>query len=38
MIGNDKLEGLLREMLQNEDMLRQAGAEAGIHPAEGKEN
>jgi type VI secretion system protein ImpB len=38
MIGNDKLEGLLREMLQNEEMLRQAGAEAGIHPAEGKEN
>jgi type VI secretion system protein ImpB len=38
LIGNDKLETLLKEMLQNEDMLRQAGAEAGIHPAEGKEN
>jgi type VI secretion system protein ImpB len=38
MIGNDKLENLLKEMLQNEDMLRQAGAEAGIHAAEGKEN
>jgi type VI secretion system protein ImpB len=38
LIGNDKLEGLLKEMLGNEDMLRQAGAEAGIHPAEGKEN
>jgi type VI secretion system protein ImpB len=38
MIGNDKLETLLKEMLQNEDMLRQAGAEAGIHAAEGKEN
>jgi len=32
MIGNDKLESLLKEMLQNKDMLRQAGAEAGINP------
>lgn len=38
LIGNDKLEGLLKQMLQNDDMLRQAGAEVGIHPAEGKEN
>jgi type VI secretion system protein ImpB len=38
LIGNDKLESLLKEMLQNEEMLRQAGAEAGIHPAEGQEN
>jgi len=38
LIGNDKLEGLLKEMLQNDDMLRQAGAEAGIHPAQGEEN
>ena len=38
MIGNDKLETLLKEMLGNNDMLRQAGAEAGIHAAEGKEN
>jgi type VI secretion system protein ImpB len=38
LIGNDKLETLLKEMLQSEDMLRQAGAEAGIHAAEGKEN
>ena len=38
MIGNDKLESLLKEMLGNEDMLRQAGAEAGIRPAEGKES
>jgi type VI secretion system protein ImpB len=38
LIGNDKLEGLLKEMLQNEDMMRQAGAEAGIHSAQGEEN
>jgi type VI secretion system protein ImpB len=38
MIGNDKLESLLKEMLGNDDMLRQAGAEAGIHAVEGKEN
>jgi len=37
LIGNDKLEGLLQEMVQNEEMLRQAGSEAGIHPGEGKE-
>jgi type VI secretion system protein ImpB len=36
LIGNDKLEGLLQEMIQNEDLLRQAGSEAGIHAAEGK--
>lgn len=38
LIGNDKLEGLLQEMVQNEELLRQAGSEAGIHPGEGKEN
>jgi type VI secretion system protein ImpB len=38
LIGNDKLEGLLKEVLQNQDMLQQAGAEAGVHSAEGKEN
>jgi type VI secretion system protein ImpB len=37
LIGNDKLEGLLQEMIQNEDLLRQAGSEAGIHAAEGKD-
>jgi type VI secretion system protein ImpB len=37
LIGNDKLESLLQEMLQNQEMLRQAGAEAGIQPEE-KEN
>jgi type VI secretion system protein ImpB len=38
LIGNDKLEGLLQEMMQNQEMLRLAGSEAGIHPGEGKEN
>ena len=38
LIGNDKLEGLLQEMMQNEELLRQAGSEAGIHAGEGKEN
>jgi type VI secretion system protein ImpB len=38
LIGNDKLESLLQEMMQNEEMLRLAGSEAGIHPGEGKEN
>ena len=38
LIGNDKLEGLLRDMMQNQELLQQAGAEAGIHAGEGKEN
>jgi type VI secretion system protein ImpB len=38
LIGNEKLEALLQEMVQNQDMLRQAGSEAGIQPAEGKES
>jgi type VI secretion system protein ImpB len=38
LIGNDKLEGLLRDMMQNQELLQQAGAEAGIHSSEGKEN
>jgi type VI secretion system protein ImpB len=38
LIGNDKLEALLQEMVQNQEMLRQAGSEAGIQPAEGKES
>jgi predicted component of type VI protein secretion system len=37
LIGNEKLENLLQEVIQNQDLLRQAGAEAGIHEAE-KEN
>jgi len=38
LIGNDKLEGLLQEMVHNEELLRQAGTEAGVQPGEGKEN
>jgi len=38
LIGNDKLEGLLREMFENQELLQRAGAEAGIHPGEGKES
>lgn len=34
LIGNDKLESMLQEMIQNEDMLRQAGAEAGVSDEE----
>jgi type VI secretion system protein ImpB len=37
LIGNEKLDNLLQEMIQNQDMLRQAGAEAGIHATEEKE-
>ena len=38
LIGNDKLEGLLQDMVQNQELLQQAGSEAGIHPGEGKES
>lgn len=38
LIGNDKLEGLLKEMVQNQELLQQAGAEAGIQLGEGKES
>ena len=34
LIGNDKLESMLGEMIHNEDMLRQAGAEAGVSDEE----
>jgi type VI secretion system protein ImpB len=37
LIGNEKLDNLLQEMIQNQDMLRQAGAEAGIHASEEKD-
>jgi len=37
LIGNDKLENLLQEMIQNQELLRQAGAEAGIRAPEEKE-
>jgi type VI secretion system protein ImpB len=38
LIGNEKLESLLQEMIQNQEMLRQAGAEAGIKADEKKES
>src|ERR1700722_19871692 len=38
LIGNDKLEGLLQEVIQNQELLRQAGSEAGIRAGEGKES
>src|SRR5262245_51674583 len=37
LIGNEKLEGLLQEMIQNHEMLRQAGSEAGISASTEKE-
>lgn len=37
LIGNEKLDNLLQEVIQSQELLRQAGAEAGIHEAE-KEN
>jgi type VI secretion system protein ImpB len=37
LIGNDKLETLLQEMIQNQELLRQAGSEAGIRAPEEKE-
>jgi type VI secretion system protein ImpB len=38
LIGNEKLDNLLQEMIQDPDMLRRAGAEAGIQAAEEKES
>jgi type VI secretion system protein ImpB len=38
LIGNDKLEGLLQEMIQDQELLRQAGSEAGIRPSEERES
>jgi type VI secretion system protein ImpB len=38
LIGNEKLETLLQEVIQNQELLRQAGAEAGIVPAGDKED
>ena len=37
LIGNEKLDGLLQEMIQDQELLRQAGAEAGIRAIEEKE-
>jgi type VI secretion system protein ImpB len=38
LIGNEKLEGLLQEMMHNQELLRQAGSEAGIKAGEDKES
>jgi type VI secretion system protein ImpB len=38
LIGNEKLDNLLQEIVQNQELLRQAGAEAGIVPAGEKED
>jgi len=38
LIGNEKLESLLHEIIQNQEMLRQAGSEAGIRTEEKKES
>src|ERR671924_112392 len=38
LIGNEKLENLLQEIIQDQEKLQQAGAEAGIRPDEEKEN
>ena len=38
MIGNDRLETLLRGVVNDQDLLQRAGVEAGIQAGEGKEN
>jgi type VI secretion system protein ImpB len=38
LIGNEKLENLLQEMIQNQELLRQAGSEAGVPAAAEKES
>ena len=38
MIGNEKLENLLREVIQNQEMLEQAGVEAGVRASADKES
>jgi type VI secretion system protein ImpB len=38
LIGNEKLDNLLQEIIQNQELLRQAGAEAGLMPAGDKED
>jgi type VI secretion system protein ImpB len=37
LIGNEKLDNLLQEMIQDQEMLRQAGSEAGVRVAGEKE-
>jgi len=38
LIGNEKLDNLLQEVIQNQELLHQAGAEAGIRAGEEKES
>jgi type VI secretion system protein ImpB len=38
LIGNEKLENLLQEVIHNQELLRQAGSEAGIRAGEEKES
>jgi type VI secretion system protein ImpB len=38
LIGNEKLENLLQEMIQNQELLQKAGSEAGIRPSQEKES
>jgi len=38
LIGNEKLDNLLQEMIQSQELLHQAGAEAGVHADEDKES
>src|SRR4051812_3599269 len=38
LIGNEKLENLLQEMIQNQELLQKAGSEAGIRPNQEKES
>lgn len=37
LIGNEKLDGLLQEMIRNQEILQQAGSEAGVRPGEARE-
>jgi len=38
LIGNEKLENLLQEMIQNQELLQKAGSEAGVQAPTEKEN
>jgi type VI secretion system protein ImpB len=38
LIGNEKLDNLVQSMIQDQELLRQAGSEAGIRPSDEKES
>ncbi len=38
LVGNEKLDSLLQEVIQSQELLRQAGSEAGVRAIEGKES